>query len=387
MGWYRTGTIQVTTSSTAIVGTGTTWMNAVKQSDLLTIDGSKFYEIASVNNNTSITLATNYLETSGSGKSYAIINNLSLTANTVLASNINALLDIWQTREGQISNWASGTVNGGPNGNGTYPITTDLGDTIFIESPAKMASRQPGVVYSTRTSNILLNTGDYSKLIDYTANTFTQNFVTAATLLSGWYCIVRNSGNGTITLDPSGSEQINGATTLAVSPGETWLVQCTGTAFNAVPLGVTTTLFTRDLLKAANATAARATLDFPASNPSEDLVKLAYGMAEAISKAGQANRNYDRTLTYHTQSGTATVTQSASSAHFRNYASVAVTLPKPFLTTDYQVVVEAAAAAPFLGAEGQIIVSARATNGFVLLITGSATSATLRWKVIHPNAK
>jgi hypothetical protein len=124
-----------------------------------------------------------------------------------------------------------------------------------------------------------------------------------------------------------------------------------------------------------------------AADQSLNLVQLAYGIARALAQAAQALRNHDRVLTYHTQSGTATVTQSASSAHFRNYASVAVTLPKPFLTTDYQVVVETEAAAPFLGAEGQIIVSARATNGFVLLITGSATSATLRWKVIHPNAK
>jgi len=124
-----------------------------------------------------------------------------------------------------------------------------------------------------------------------------------------------------------------------------------------------------------------------AADQSTNLAQLAYGIARALAQAAQALRNHDRVLTYHTQSGTATVTQSASSAHFRNYASVAVTLPKPFLTTDYQVVVEAEAAAPFLGAEGQIIVSARATNGFVLLITGSATSATLRWKVIHPNAK
>lgn len=124
-----------------------------------------------------------------------------------------------------------------------------------------------------------------------------------------------------------------------------------------------------------------------AADQSLNLVHLAYGVAGAIDLAGQAAKEAERNTNFRIQSGEATVTQAASGGHTRTYASVAVTLPRAYRTTDYQVEVECIAAAPFLGCEGSIQVQSRSTNGFVLAITGSATSAALRWKAIHPNAK
>lgn len=124
-----------------------------------------------------------------------------------------------------------------------------------------------------------------------------------------------------------------------------------------------------------------------AADQSLNLVHLAYGLAGAIDLAGQAAKEAARNTSYRTQTGEVTVTQAASGGHTRTYASVAVTLPKAFRDTTYQVDVECLAALPFLGCEGSVQVLSRATNGFVLAITGSATSATLRWTVSHPNAK
>lgn len=102
------------------------------------------------------------------------------------------------------------------------------------------AQGNPGVdgastlVRSARTSNTILGTADKSTLIDITSGTFTQTFTAAATLTDGWWCYIRNSGTGDITLDPNASEQIDGLTSFIMYPGECRIVQCTGTAFNSV---------------------------------------------------------------------------------------------------------------------------------------------------------
>jgi hypothetical protein len=92
------------------------------------------------------------------------------------------------------------------------------------------------VVLSTRTSNTILASGDNSTLVDITSGTFSQTFTAAATLGSGWFCYIRNSGTGDITLDPNASELIDGLSTYIMYGGETRLVQCTGTAFTSVVL-------------------------------------------------------------------------------------------------------------------------------------------------------
>lgn len=136
-------------------------------------------------------------------------------------------------------------------------------------------------------------------------------------------------------------------------------------------------------------TATQSALDLKANASTQtlNLVHLAYGVAGAVDLAGQAVKEAERNVNFRIQSGEVTVTQADSPAHTRTYASAAVTLPRAYRTTDYQIEVECIAAAPFLGCEGQVQVQSRSTNGFVLAITGSATSATLRWKAINPNAK
>lgn len=61
----------------------------------------------------------------------------------------------------------------------------------------------------------------------------TVNLTAAATLTAGWCMWVKGDG-GAVTVDPNGSEQINGATTLTVANGSSALIICTGSAFRAV---------------------------------------------------------------------------------------------------------------------------------------------------------
>lgn len=99
---------------------------------------------------------------------------------------------------------------------------------------ARLNVAAPSVTRTVRTSNTILVEADRSTLIDITSGTFSQTFTAAATLTTGWFCWIKNSGTGVITLDPNASETINGATTLTVPAGQTLLVQCDGTNFYAM---------------------------------------------------------------------------------------------------------------------------------------------------------
>lgn len=92
------------------------------------------------------------------------------------------------------------------------------------------------LIRSVRTANALLAEADRGTLIDITSGTFSQTFAAAATLGSGWYCYIRNSGAGDITLDPNAAELIDGLSTFVMYPGECRLVQCTGISFTSIVL-------------------------------------------------------------------------------------------------------------------------------------------------------
>tara|TARA_R110000787_G_scaffold270520_2_gene377505 strand:+ start:7735 stop:8814 length:1080 start_codon:yes stop_codon:yes gene_type:complete len=78
------------------------------------------------------------------------------------------------------------------------------------------------------SSPVTINTTNHrSELIDWTGAAGTFN-LPAASGNSEFFFAVRNSGTGVVTLDPSGSETIDGLATKAVSVGETFTVICTG---------------------------------------------------------------------------------------------------------------------------------------------------------------
>ena len=70
---------------------------------------------------------------------------------------------------------------------------------------------------------------DRGNLLDL-SGTFTLSFSAAATLTSGWYVYLANTGTGIITLDPDGTELIDGSSTKRLYAGQSCLVQCNGTA-------------------------------------------------------------------------------------------------------------------------------------------------------------
>lgn len=86
-------------------------------------------------------------------------------------------------------------------------------------------------IRSARTSNTILAAADIGTFVDITSGTFTQTLTAAATLGSGWYCWLRNSGTGVITLDPNGAETIDGLTTRACYGQEEIVLSTDGTSW------------------------------------------------------------------------------------------------------------------------------------------------------------
>lgn len=66
------------------------------------------------------------------------------------------------------------------------------------------------------------------------SGTWTLSLTAAATLGNGFGVGVINTGTGTITIDPNLDETIDGAATLALGPGETALLLCTGSAWRSM---------------------------------------------------------------------------------------------------------------------------------------------------------
>lgn len=87
-----------------------------------------------------------------------------------------------------------------------------------------------------RTSNTILAAADRGKWIDVTSGTFSQTFTAAATLGDGWTVTYTNSGTGAVTLDPNGSELIDGATTKVLAAGQAAIISCSGSAFTTLEL-------------------------------------------------------------------------------------------------------------------------------------------------------
>lgn len=89
--------------------------------------------------------------------------------------------------------------------------------------------------FESRTAAAAITTADRGKIVSCT-NTWTAALPAVASAGAGFSFVIRNAGSGLITLDPSGSETIDGAATLDINLGRAALVICTGTAWITIAL-------------------------------------------------------------------------------------------------------------------------------------------------------
>jgi hypothetical protein len=208
--------------------------------------------------------------------------------------------------------------------------------------------------------------------------------------------IVSTNTNGNITITP------NGAGTVAISK-----LSATGGTVNSVSIGAGTassgafTTLTSTSTTTLNGTAIPASkvlIDETHEELNRDLRELRYGVHFAIDQAGLAQKRIN-----DTQTASLTGTVTISSVWPGNdwvtrvsYPTAAVTFPRSMLSTNYTIDIEVVDASVYIGRNstsptaashvhaahaGEIIVSNRATNGFTLNMTGTAATATVRWRI------
>lgn len=178
---------------------------------------------------------------SGYALSFAAIGSNIINLTTQSTNNINIFSHSSSQQFGQIGN-ASGALSGGSNndmavgavgasnnlilysnsaervrvtsaGRILAATTTDNG-TDRLQVNGSIQGTGFNQAYTARTTTYTAATTDY--FIDCTTGTFTVNLFTAVGN-TGRILIIKNSGTGTITVDPNATQTIDGATTQTLS--------------------------------------------------------------------------------------------------------------------------------------------------------------------------
>lgn len=100
----------------------------------------------------------------------------------------------------------------------------------------RLAQSMPVTTFSSTPTTLAVT--DRASVLVWTANgAGTLNLMAAATAATNFFCSVRNSGGGNLTIDPSGAETIDGAATLTLVPGDSVTIVTNGTAWYTVGRG------------------------------------------------------------------------------------------------------------------------------------------------------
>ena len=89
----------------------------------------------------------------------------------------------------------------------------------------------------TFSTNYTAGLSDRAKTFIWTGGAGTLTLTAAGTLTNNWFIQVRNGGAGAITVDPSGAETINGASTLVFQPGDSAIIVTDGASFYTIGYG------------------------------------------------------------------------------------------------------------------------------------------------------
>lgn len=109
-----------------------------------------------------------------------------------------------------------------------------IGSGLSLTSGTLSASGGGGatLTISNKTGAYTVVAGDLGTIINCTSGTFTVSLTAAATLGAGFNCTIWNTSvaaTDAITIDPSGTETIDGVTTLILRRGEGLQIVCDGT--------------------------------------------------------------------------------------------------------------------------------------------------------------
>lgn len=126
----------------------------------------------------------------------------------------------------------------------TFGTGTSSADSSALAGAGLSASGAVLVQSHTTTSSntsYAVTTADRAKALAFgSSGAVTCTLPSVATAGDGFFFMLSNQGSGGVTVDPSGVETIDGATTKDFAPGESALIHCTGSVWITVGYGRST---------------------------------------------------------------------------------------------------------------------------------------------------
>ena len=125
-------------------------------------------------------------------------------------------------------------------GSGSYKLVlTDKNDVVQYTLDNVLGDTTAGFGGSTTETNSNLNiTSVFDKSAVICTDTLTLSLLDAESAGDGFYFIVKNSGAGTVTIDPDLSETIDGVATIQLQSGESAIIRSQGENWNTLFLNV-----------------------------------------------------------------------------------------------------------------------------------------------------
>lgn len=90
---------------------------------------------------------------------------------------------------------------------------------------------------TTFSSNYTAVAADRAQTLVWNGGAGTLTLTLAVTLGNNWFVLVRNGGTGTLAIDPTGPELINGSSSIDLQPSDSAIICCSGSAFFTVGIG------------------------------------------------------------------------------------------------------------------------------------------------------
>ena len=93
------------------------------------------------------------------------------------------------------------------------------------------------IAVAALNSNYTIGNADRAQMFLWTGGAGTLTLPAASTVGNDWFCQIRNSGTGAITITPPGGETIDGGLSLMMDPGNSAFFVCDGSDFFTLGLG------------------------------------------------------------------------------------------------------------------------------------------------------
>lgn len=168
-----------------------------------------------------------------------LFNNLGPDTITIKSSTGSTLISIQQGQQWQIyltdNTTAAGSWRTFRYGAATAQAQASaLAGYGLVAQGSVLSQAYPTVTFN---ANYTAGAADRAALYVWEGGVGTLTLPAAATVGNGFFLSARNSGSGNLTIDPAGSEQINGGSTLVLRPGDSAVVNSDGIGWYTVGFG------------------------------------------------------------------------------------------------------------------------------------------------------